>query len=351
MFLLRVSSEIALLRAVKEGKKYGYGDPKNNCQHFVRNFMVPLNIEKKSMLCACMIFVHEFYGTMFNAIIAIRMLQRFQNALAAYMHHYYIENSVNDSFNHKYNSISIDGPISTTSPFEVANRFGYDGIVIECSWLFDFPHKKENLFFCGLLQMHDKDCGGYNIKKCPASGNGDKQGANRNPQQSSNGNSNSDGDDANGYNNHNGDGHNHRKNSSSGDDEKDPDDQKSNNQQENQLHQYQSKLQKLKQHPNYKMMQQKNMTLTDQELIALIYYCDSLSIKNKMQPLHKGVVNEKWKEYYHHIAAGVTKLYHVFHFKNEHQNRIKYLFNSYQLSQLNNCPIASFSTQFSDANS
>eukprot|EP01084_Bolivina_argentea_P017064 31882_1 len=89
-----------------------------------------------------------------------------------------------------------------------------------------------------------------------------------------------------------------------------------------------AKVEQLKNHPKYKIMEKHNHPLLDSELIALVYYTDSSSACHKMKLFHRALTNvRKWKQLYYHATNGVKKLHRVFHYKNKQQPKIMRLYH------------------------
>eukprot|EP01084_Bolivina_argentea_P009455 17651_1 len=84
----------------------------------------------------------------------------------------------------------------------------------------------------------------------------------------------------------------------------------------------------LKQHPKYKIMQQKNYALSDEELISLIFYTNSQKWCSRMKCFHRKLNNDNGcKMLYFHSTNAVIKLHQVFHFQNPDQPQIEALYH------------------------
>eukprot|EP01084_Bolivina_argentea_P098738 177455_1 len=96
-----------------------------------------------------------------------------------------------------------------------------------------------------------------------------------------------------------------------------------------------NRVAQLKKHNKYKTMQQQNMTLTDSELIALIYYTESQNYCSKMKLTHRKLVNEsKYKTLYFHATNAIAKMHKVFHYKNEEQSPCSMLYHGSTIQSL-----------------
>ena len=170
--------------------------------------------------------------------------------------------------------------------------------------------------------------------------------------------SNNNGNNNNGQNNTNNNGNNN-----DGDDD-DKDEKKPNcdkdNTDEFSIDNLMKKVEKLKQHKKYKIMEQQKETLLENELIALVYYTDSNSCCHKMKQAHRRLIlanSDKWKMLYYHATNAVVKLNRVFHYKNDNKLRCKMLFHGSTISTLDELSqeqlflktLFSFSTQFAVA--
>eukprot|EP01083_Nonionella_stella_P016089 44978_1 len=115
------------------------------------------------------------------------------------------------------------------------------------------------------------------------------------------------------------------------------------------------KVKRLKQQRKYKIMVDKKNPLTDAELIALCYYTDSNSTCRQMKKYHRGLLNTmKWKQLYFFTTQAIERLYEVFHYKNETQRKISYLFHGdeepefdkYSKASLSPSTFISYTTQY-----
>eukprot|EP01084_Bolivina_argentea_P283218 485000_1 len=96
-----------------------------------------------------------------------------------------------------------------------------------------------------------------------------------------------------------------------------------------------SRLHKLKQHRNYRLMKKKNCGLSDAELIALIVYTDSDKCCYKMKQAHRKLCDKKiWQTVYFHATKGVEKLYQVFHYRNKNAQQSLHLFHGSNIKSL-----------------
>eukprot|EP00483_Globobulimina_turgida_P006131 UN06141 len=106
-----------------------------------------------------------------------------------------------------------------------------------------------------------------------------------------------------------------------------------------------------------KIKQTKKYALNDNELMAVIYYCDSDSACSKMKEAHRCIIKDiKWQETYYHCSNAVEKIYRVLHYKNDEfkkQNNMSQqlyhgstinLFSAYDKEQFFLKTLTSFST-------
>eukprot|EP01084_Bolivina_argentea_P317820 551067_1 len=171
-----------------------------------------------------------------------------------------------------------------------------------------------------------------------SSGNNNDQKDNNNDQKDNNNNCGNDDDD-------------------DGKDEKQNNDGINTNSDEYKADKLLQKVEKLKEHPKYQIMQQQNDALLDSELTALVYYTDSDSCCHKMKQFHRRLIlvnANKWKWLYYHATNAVIKLHRVFHYKNKNKLNYKRLYHGSTISSLDGLSreqlflktLFSFSTQF-----
>eukprot|EP01083_Nonionella_stella_P160258 523672_1 len=120
------------------------------------------------------------------------------------------------------------------------------------------------------------------------------------------------------------------------------------------------RLMLLKKSDEYKIMVEKGFALLDNELLALIYYCDDESACFSMKQYHRTLEMEcKWGNLYYHLTNAVDKLHQCFHLKNDEREEFKRLFHGsrcdkldiYSQHQLFLKTITSFSYDFGIAKS
>eukprot|EP01084_Bolivina_argentea_P163393 284259_1 len=120
-----------------------------------------------------------------------------------------------------------------------------------------------------------------------------------------------------------------------------------------------AKMELVKAKATYKRIQNSiKYALNDNELMAIVYYCDSESACSKMKKAHRCIIKDiYWQETYYHCTNAIEKIYRVLHYKNEefkkknnmsqklyHGNTEKQL-NAYDKEQFFFKTITSFSTR------
>eukprot|EP01083_Nonionella_stella_P095405 267844_1 len=84
--------------------------------------------------------------------------------------------------------------------------------------------------------------------------------------------------------------------------------------------QYESKIEDVKEHPNYKEMQSKNMPLSNQEILAIIIFCEQKKVCREMRESQRKDLNLNschWKKLFHHLCCGLYKIWLILHNENE----------------------------------
>eukprot|EP01083_Nonionella_stella_P299547 1018004_1 len=120
------------------------------------------------------------------------------------------------------------------------------------------------------------------------------------------------------------------------------------------------KVERLKEKDEYKIMVAKNDPLTQAEMIALCYYTDYDSACRKMKAYHRGIPTQNsimWKQTYFYTTQAIERLYRVFHYENETQPKISYLFHgdaanefdTYSQASLSPSTVISFTTKLNIA--
>eukprot|EP01084_Bolivina_argentea_P213929 363245_1 len=82
---------------------------------------------------------------------------------------------------------------------------------------------------------------------------------------------------------------------------------------------YESKIEMVKQHPNYLEMQSKNMPLSNQEILAIIIFCEyEIFCREMRESQREEKLNScQWKKLFHHLCCALYKIYLILHNENE----------------------------------
>eukprot|EP01084_Bolivina_argentea_P021129 39253_1 len=163
-------------------------------------------------------------------------------------------------------------------------------------------------------------------KQRPISNNNRKDKNNEQKSNSNENNNNKNQDNNNNNNGNNNNGNNNNGNNNNGDEKKDDNDEdkeESDSDGEDEksfdVSILKAKMKKVKTFPNYKKLKKtKKYGLNDNELMAVVYYCDCDSACSQMKRAHRCKITDVyWKKLYYHCTNAIEKMYKVFHCKNE----------------------------------
>eukprot|EP01084_Bolivina_argentea_P136876 241082_1 len=128
--------------------------------------------------------------------------------------------------------------------------------------------------------------------------------------------------DNNNQSNNNDNQNNDNENYNKGDDEKkdDKNDDKKDDKNEKEFYdtnKLKEKMKLVKENSIYKKIQSSvKYALNENELMAIIYYCDSESACSKMKKAHRCIIKDLyWQETYYHCTNAIENIYKVIHYK------------------------------------